>query len=89
MLDEPTTGLHFQDIEQLIFVLKKLVDRGSTVIIIEHQMDVIKSCDYVIDLGPGGGNYGGHIVAQGTPDQVASSLESVTAPFLKNSLRGS
>lgn len=89
ILDEPTTGLHFQDIEQLIFVLKKLVDRGSTVIIIEHQMDVIKSCDYVIDLGPGGGKHGGHIVAQGRPDQVASSLKSVTAPFLKNSLRDS
>ena len=87
ILDEPTTGLHFQDIEQLIFVLKKLVNRGSTVIIIEHQMDIIKSCDYVIDLGPGGGKHGGYIVSQGTPDQVASSRKSVTAPFLKNALR--
>ena len=89
ILDEPTTGLHFQDIEQLIYVLKKLVDRGSTVIIIEHQMDVIKSCDYVIDLGPGGGKHGGYVVSQGTPDQVASSRKSVTAPFLKNALKDS
>ena len=86
ILDEPTTGLHFQDIKQLIFVLKKLVDKGSTVIVIEHQMDVIKSCDYIIDLGPGGGRYGGHIVAQGTPNQIACSVKSVTAPFLRQAL---
>ena len=82
ILDEPTTGLHFQDIERLIFVLRKLRDKGATVIVIEHQMDVIKSCDYIIDLGPGGGKHGGKIVTQGPPEQVARSRQSVTAPFL-------
>ena len=86
ILDEPTTGLHFQDIEQLIFVLKKLTEKGSTVIVIEHQMDVIKSCDYLIDLGPGGGRHGGKVIAAGTPEQVAQSPKSVTAPFLKSVL---
>ncbi len=86
ILDEPTTGLHLQDIEQLVFVLKKLTDKGSTVIVIEHQMDVIKSCDYLIDLGPGGGKHGGKVVAEGTPEKVAKSSKSVTAPFLKQSL---
>ncbi len=84
ILDEPTTGLHFKDIEQLIFVLKKLTDKGSTVIVIEHQMDVIKSCDYLIDLGPGGGKHGGKVVAKGTPEQVACSSKSMTAPFLSD-----
>ena len=86
ILDEPTTGLHFNDIEKLIFVLKKLTEKGSTVIVIEHQMDVIKSCDYVIDLGPGGGRHGGKVVTEGTPEQVAQSNKSVTAPFLKEVL---
>ena len=86
ILDEPTTGLHIKDIEQLIFVLKKLRDKGSTVIVIEHQMDVIKSCDHLIDLGPGGGRYGGFVVAEGTPEKVAQSLKSKTAPFLKSAL---
>ena len=86
ILDEPTTGLHFQDIEQLIFVLKKLTEKGSTVIVIEHQMDVIKSCDYLIDLGPGGGQQGGEVMATGTPEQVAQSSKSMTAPFLKSVL---
>ena len=88
ILDEPTTGLHFQDIERLIFVLKKLTEKGGTVIVIEHQMDVIGSCDYVIDLGPGGGRHGGAVVTEGTPAQVARSSQSVTAPFLKNLLSG-
>ena len=83
ILDEPTTGLHFQDIEKLILVLKKLTDKGATVIVIEHQMDVIKSCDYVIDLGPGGGSEGGHIIAQGPPEQIIKSARSTTAPFLR------
>ncbi|MDE0119700.1 MAG: excinuclease ABC subunit UvrA [Bdellovibrionales bacterium] len=86
ILDEPTTGLHFKDIEQLVFVLKKLTEKGSTVIVIEHQMDVIKSCDYIIDLGPGGGRHGGKVVAEGTPEQVARSNKSATAPFLKEAL---
>ena len=86
ILDEPTTGLHFKDIEQLIFVLKKLTEKDSTVIVIEHQMDVIKSCDYLIDLGPGGGKHGGKIIAEGTPEQVAQSSKSVTAPFLRSVL---
>ncbi|MYE07514.1 MAG: excinuclease ABC subunit A [Oligoflexia bacterium] len=86
ILDEPTTGLHFKDIEQLVFVLKKLTEKGSTVIVIEHQMDVIKSCDYVIDLGPGGGRHGGKVVAEGTPEKMARSNKSVTAPFLKEAL---
>ena len=86
ILDEPTTGLHFKDIENLILVLKKLIEKGSTVIVIEHQMDLIKSCDYLIDLGPGGGEQGGKIVAQGTPEQVSQSKKSKTAPYLQKSL---
>ena len=86
LLDEPTTGLHFQDVEQLIFVLKKLTEKGSTVIVIEHQMDVIKSCDHLIDLGPGGGKNGGRLVVQGTPEKVALSSRSVTSPFLQKVL---
>lgn len=86
ILDEPTTGLHLQDIEKLVFVLKKLTEKGSAVIVIEHQMDVIKSCDYLIDLGPGGGKHGGRVVATGTPEEVAKSSKSVTAPFLQQSL---
>ena len=86
LLDEPTTGLHFQDVEQLIFVLKKLTEKGSTVIVIEHQMDVMKSCDHLIDLGPGGGKNGGKLVAQGTPEQVARASKSVTSPFLQKVL---
>ena len=83
ILDEPTTGLHFKDIEQLIFIFKKIIEKGSTIIVIEHQMDVIKSCDYLIDLGPGGGKHGGKVVASGTPEQIVKSSKSVTAPFLK------
>ena len=86
ILDEPTTGLHFQDTERLIFVLKKLVEKGGTVIVIEHHIDVIKSCDYVIDLGPEGGKFGGQVVAKGSPEQVAKSPKSITAPFLKQVL---
>ena len=86
ILDEPTTGLHFQDISHLIGVLRKLVSKGSTVVVIEHQMDVIKSCDYVIDLGPGGGLQGGRLMAQGVPEKVALSPQSPTAPYLKQAL---
>jgi excinuclease ABC subunit A len=82
ILDEPTTGLHFADTHKLLDVLNKLVDQGNTVVIIEHNLDVIKSADYVIDLGPEGGAGGGRIVAQGTPEDVAHSRESFTGRFL-------
>lgn len=86
ILDEPTTGLHFQDIEHLLDVLQKLVDKGNTVLIIEHNMDVIKVADHVIDLGPEGGYAGGQIIAQGTPEEIAKVKESYTAKFLKEEL---
>ena len=86
MLDEPTTGLHFEDIKVLLGVLQRLVDQGNTVIIIEHNLDVLKSVDYLIDLGPGGGAAGGRIIARGTPEQIAADPASVTGPFLKELL---
>ncbi|MBA3297662.1 MAG: excinuclease ABC subunit UvrA, partial [Acidobacteria bacterium] len=82
ILDEPTTGLHFADTHKLLDVLNKLVDQGNTVVIIEHNLDVIKSADYVIDLGPEGGHRGGRVVAKGTPEEVAKSRESFTGQFL-------
>ncbi len=87
ILDEPTTGLHFEDTHKLLDVLNKLVDQGNTVVIIEHNLDVIKSADYVVDLGPEGGAGGGRIVAQGTPEEVARSRESYTGQFLADILR--
>ncbi len=86
ILDEPTTGLHFQDIKTLLDVLQKLVDKGNTVLIIEHNLDVIKVADHVIDLGPEGGNKGGQIIAEGTPEEVAKVKGSYTAFFLKDEL---
>jgi excinuclease ABC subunit A len=86
ILDEPTTGLHFQDIVHLLTVLQKLVEKGNTVLVIEHNMDVIKSADYVIDLGPEGGSKGGRIVAVGTPEEVAKNPASYTGRFLKKEL---
>ena len=74
VLDEPTTGLHFDDIRKLLVVLNRLVDKGNTVIVIEHNMDVIKTTDWIIDLGPEGGDQGGHISAIGPPEEVAASL---------------
>jgi len=85
ILDEPTTGLHFDDINTLMGLLNKLVERGNTVLVIEHNIDVIKSADYVIDMGPGGGRSGGEILAQGTPEQVAAT-NSPTAPYLREEL---
>jgi excinuclease ABC subunit A len=86
ILDEPTTGLHFQDIEHLLEVLNKLVDKGNSVLVIEHNMDIIKVADYVVDLGPEGGQKGGEIVTQGTPEQVSKHKSSYTAKFLKEEL---
>ena len=86
ILDEPTTGLHFEDIKVLMGVLQRLVDAGNTVIVIEHNLDVLKSVDYLFDMGPAGGRKGGRIVAQGTPEQLASDPASVTGPFLKEVL---
>ena len=86
ILDEPTTGLHFDDIKVLLGVLQKLVDQGNTVIVIEHNLDVLKSVDYLFDMGPEGGKAGGMIVAEGTPEQLADDPESVTGPFLKEVL---
>lgn len=86
ILDEPTTGLHFEDIRILMNVLEKIVDRGNTVIIIEHNLDVIKMADYVIDIGPEGGRKGGEILAIGTPEEVAKSKKGYTPPFLRNEL---
>ena len=83
ILDEPTTGLHFEDIRVLLGVLQRLVDRGNTVIVIEHNLDVIKSADYIIDLGPDGGRGGGTVLATGTPEEVAKSKEGYTAAFLR------
>ncbi len=87
ILDEPTTGLHFQDISHLLDVLQKLVDKGNTVLVIEHNMDVIKSADYVVDLGPEGGAGGGRIIAKGTPEEVAKNPASYTGRFLKLELK--
>lgn len=86
LLDEPTTGLHFEDVNVLMQVLQNLVDKGNTVLIIEHNMDVIKLADYIIDLGPEGGSAGGSIVATGTPEQIAKDKSSVTGVFLKEEL---
>jgi excinuclease ABC subunit A len=86
ILDEPTTGLHFQDIEHLLAVLNKLADKGNTVLVIEHNLDVIKVADYIIDLGPEGGDAGGLIIAEGTPEAVALVRESHTAKYLKEEL---
>jgi excinuclease ABC subunit A len=86
ILDEPTTGLHIADVKKLLQVLRALVDAGNSMIIIEHNLDVIKSADYLIDMGPEGGEAGGEIVAVGTPEQVAKNSKSYTGQFLKKIL---
>ena len=87
ILDEPTTGLHFYDIEQLLEVLHRLRDPGNTVVVIEHNLDVIKTADWLIDLGPEGGSGGGQIIATGTPEQIAEQPHSYTGQFLKPLLK--
>jgi excinuclease ABC subunit A len=82
ILDEPTTGLHFEDVRKLLEVLHALVDAGNTVVVIEHNLEVIKTADFILDLGPEGGEGGGRIVAEGTPEQVAANPESYTGHFL-------
>ena len=86
ILDEPTTGLHSDDIKKLLVILQRIVDNGDTVIVIEHNLDVIKVADYIIDLGPEGGDEGGTVVATGTPEQVAKNKESYTGQWLKKVL---
>ena len=83
LLDEPTTGLHFHDVKKLISVLNSLVELGNTVVVIEHNLEVIKSADYIIDLGPEGGDLGGEVVATGTPEEVANNTRSFTGEILK------
>ncbi|HEY7506891.1 MAG TPA: excinuclease ABC subunit UvrA, partial [Nitrososphaera sp.] len=86
ILDEPTTGLHFADVSKLLNVLKRLADLGNTVIVIEHNLDVIASADWIVDLGPEGGDAGGTVVAEGTPEEIAESQSSHTAKYLKPKL---
>ena len=86
LLDEPTTGLHFDDVRKLLDVLQRLVGLGNTVVVIEHNLDVIKTADWIIDLGPDGGEYGGRVVAAGTPEQVSRSKKSYTAEALRKVL---
>ena len=83
LLDEPTTGLHYEDVRKLLGVLSRLVDQGNTVIVIEHNLDVVKTADWIIDLGPEGGDGGGTVVVAGTPEEVTQATESHTGRFLK------
>jgi len=87
ILDEPTTGLHFEDIRVLLAILNRLVDRGNTVIIIEHNLDVLKSADYLIEIGPNGGKDGGRLLFEGTPEELVKVKDSPTAPFLREELK--
>ena len=87
ILDEPTTGLHFHDVKKLLEVLQELVDQGNTVVVIEHNLEVIKTADWIVDLGPEGGDGGGEIVASGTPEEVAKVARSYTGQYLKPLLR--
>ena len=87
ILDEPTTGLHFEDVRKLLEVLHSLVDQGNTVVVIEHNLDVVKTADWVIDIGPEGGDGGGEIVATGTPEDIAKADRSHTGRYLKDMLK--
>jgi len=86
LLDEPTTGLHFDDVKKLLDVLDRLVEAGNTVMVIEHNLEVIKSADHIIDLGPGGGEEGGRVVAKGTPEEITRNKNSFTGEYLKKAL---
>ena len=86
ILDEPTTGLHFADVEKLIEILRRLADGGNTVVVIEHNLDVIKTADYIIDIGPEGGDRGGTVIAKGTPEEVAECPNSYTGQYIKKYL---
>ena len=88
MLDEPTTGLHFADVHKLVNILQKLCEGGNTVVVIEHNLDVIKTADYIIDMGPEGGENGGTVVATGTPEEVSKIRKSYTGQYLKKYLKG-
>ena len=88
ILDEPTTGLHFADVQKLLEVLHMLVDKGNTVIVIEHNLDVIKNSDWIIDLGPEGGENGGTIIGEGTPENISKNKSSLTGKHLKEVLNG-
>ena len=87
LLDEPTVGLHYDDVAKLLEVLNKLVSKGNTVVLIEHNLDIVKSSDYVIDFGPEGGVHGGNLVAKGTPEEVANNAKSHTGKYLKKVLK--
>ena len=86
ILDEPTTGLHFADVHKLIEILRRLSDSGNTVVVIEHNLDVIKTADYIIDMGPEGGDCGGTVIAEGTPEEVAKVKKSYTGQYVKKYL---
>ena len=86
MLDEPTTGLHFADVHKLVEILRRLSEGGNTVVVIEHNLDVIKTADYIIDIGPEGGDNGGTVIAQGTPEEVARCENSYTGQYVKKYL---
>ena len=86
ILDEPTTGLHTDDVKKLIYVLQRLVDAGNSIIVIEHNLDILKTADYIIDLGPEGGDNGGTVVATGTPEEVAKNPKSYTGIYVKKAL---
>ena len=83
ILDEPTTGLHFADVHKLLEVLERIRDEGNSVVVIEHNLDMIKRADYIIDMGPGGGIHGGYVVAEGAPEEIAASKDSLTGAYLK------
>ena len=87
LLDEPTVGLHYDDVQRLVEILQKLVDRGNSVVVIEHNLDVLKCADYLIDMGPEGGSGGGHLVAKGTPEEVSRTAGSHTGYYLKRVLK--